>query len=171
MKLNSYFLHTHNYYKIYTYIQWRKHYNIPQDWAKYHEEFHQEFIGKVESCYFKKKKSRNGPEGSNTVFSATSNFKEHNITQILIGTESRAGSIHTVDHKSNGPNAKLDHFKEVGEPTSLIHDNSNMQISTQWKEYMRRYWVKDQFIELYHPNQNPIEWGMTSRKMAVSILW
>ena len=105
----------------------------------------------------KKKKSRNGPEGSNTIFSATSNFKEHNITQILIGTESRAGSLHTICPKSNGPNAKLDHFIEVGVPTSLIHDNSNMRTSTQWKEYMRKYWVKDQFIELYHPNQNPIE--------------
>ena len=105
----------------------------------------------------KKKKSRNGPEGSNTVFSATSNFKEHNITQILIGTESRAGSLHTICPKSNGPNTKLDHFIEVGVPTSLIHDNSNMRTSTQWKEYMRKYWVKDQFIELYHPNQNPIE--------------
>ena len=43
-------------------------------------------------------------------------------------------------------------------------DNSKMQTSALWKEYMRRYWVKNQFIEPYHPNQNPIERDMASWK-------
>ena len=35
---------------------------------------------------------------------------------------------------------------------------------TLWKEYMRRYWVKDQLIEPYQQNQNPIERDMASWK-------
>ena len=32
--------------------------------------------------------------------------------------------------------------------------------TTIWKEYMRRYWVKNQFIDPYHPNKNPVERDM-----------
>ena len=72
--------------------------------------------------------------------------------------------------ESDGPNALLDPFKEVSVPTSLIRDNSKMQTSALWNEHKRRYWVKDQFIEPYHPNQNPIERDMASWKITVSIL-
>ena len=42
----------------------------------------------------------------------------------------------------------------------VVCGNSKIQTSALWNEYMRRYWVKDHFIEPYHPNQNPIEQDM-----------
>ena len=74
-----------------------------------------------------------------------------------------------MDPKSNGQNVQLDYFKEVGVPTSLIHGNSKMRTSTQWKEYMRRYWVKDQFIDISSKSKS-YRMRKTSWKMTVSIL-
>jgi len=59
--------------------------------------------------------------------------------------------------ETDGPAALLNFFRQEGVPLSIIRDNSKMQTSILWKDYCRNYWVKDQFIEPYHSNQNPAE--------------
>lgn len=74
--------------------------------------------------------------------------------------------------EKHGPEAMLDFFRQEGVPVSLTRDNSRMQTSATWNEYMRRYWVKDNFIEPYHPGQNPFErdqalWKRDSTKIMI----
>ena len=53
--------------------------------------------------------------------------------------------------------------KQAYQPLSHVIIQKYRQVH-YGKEYMRRYWVKDQFFEPYHPNQNPIERDMASWK-------
>jgi len=39
-----------------------------------------------------------------------------------------------------------------------------MQANYLWKEYCRRFWVRDRYIEPYHPSQNPVERAMARMK-------
>ena len=63
-------------------------------------------------------------------------------------------------------------FRQEGVPVSLTRDNSRMQTSVTWNEYMRRYWVKDNSTEPYHPGQNPFKrdqalWKRDSTKIMI----
>ena len=47
-----------------------------------------------------------------------------------------------------------------------------MHTSATWDEYMRGFWVEDNFIEPYHPGQNPFErdqalWKQESTKIMI----
>ena len=59
--------------------------------------------------------------------------------------------------ESQGPDALLEFFREVGVPTSLRRDNSKMQYSQLWNSYLRKYIYADEFTEPYNPQQNPAE--------------
>ena len=53
-----------------------------------------------------------------------------------------------------------------------LQGGQRMQTSATWNEYMRRYWVKDNFIEPYHPGQKPFErdqalWKQDSTKIMI----
>ena len=58
---------------------------------------------------------------------------------------------------SQGPDALLEFFREIGVPTSLRRDNSKMQCSQLWNSYLRKYNCADEFTEPYNPQQNPAE--------------
>jgi hypothetical protein len=49
----------------------------------------------------------------------------------------------------------------------MIRDNAKMQASNIWTDYLRRYWVKDQFTEPYHENQNPFERAFSNHKAKI----
>ena len=61
------------------------------------------------------------PEATDTIFSTTTSFEGYKCAQIFIGTKSRARSIYGMASESDGPNALLDHFKEVvSQPLSYV---------------------------------------------------
>ena len=53
------------------------------------------------------------------------------------------------------PNALLNFFRQEGLPLSITRDNSKIQSRDVWINHMRKFWVKDRFIEPYSPQQNP----------------
>ena len=59
--------------------------------------------------------------------------------------------------ESQGPDALLEFFREVGVPTSIQRDNSKMHPSQLWNSSLRRYNCADEFTEPYNPQQNPAE--------------
>ncbi len=101
---------------------------------------------------------------TDTVFSSVTSFEGYNCAQPFVGVKSKYRATYGMTTESNGPDAMLDFFRDEGVPISLVRDNSKMQASHTWNEYMRRFWVKDKFTEPYHPQQNPAEREMSSWK-------
>lgn len=84
---------------------------------------------------------------------------------MFFGISSRKVSHYGMVQESDGPDALLNFFRQEGVPVSIVRDISKVQTSEAWSEYMKRYWVKDKFIEPYHSAQNPCERMMSfSRK-------
>jgi len=104
---------------------------------------------------------------TDTIFSKVTSFEEYNCAQGFVGIKSKYHSIHGMKFEEHGPEAMLEFFRQEGVPVSLIRDNSKMQTSATWDEYMRRYWDKDNFIEQYHPGQNPFERDQVLRNKTV----
>ena len=101
---------------------------------------------------------------TDTVFSKVTSFEGYNCAQAFTGIESNFRATHGMVTEKNGPEAMLDFFRNDGVPISLVRDNSKMKTSKKWNDYMRRFWVKDKFIEPHHPHQNPLERDMAHRK-------
>ena len=59
--------------------------------------------------------------------------------------------------ETEGPKAMFDFFKEDRVPISITRDNSKVQTRKTWNEYMRRFWVEDNFIGPHHPGYNPFD--------------
>lgn len=53
----------------------------------------------------------------------------------------------------------------------MTRDNSKMQVGQLWTEYLRRYWVKDDFTEPYRSHQNPAERAMSIQKEKIERLF
>ena len=109
---------------------------------------------------------------TNTIFSKVTSFEGYSCAQGFVGIDSKYRSIHGMKSEKYGPEAMLDFFRQEDVPISLTRDNSKMQTSATWNEYMRRYWVKDNFIEPYHPGQSPFErdqilWKEDSTKIMI----
>ena len=109
---------------------------------------------------------------TDTIFSKVTSFEGYNCAQGFVGIDSKYRSSYEMKSEKHGPEAMLDFFRQEGVPVSLTRDNSRMQTSATWNEYMRRYWVKDDFIEPYHPGQNPFErdqalWKQDSTKIMI----
>ena len=111
----------------------------------------------------------NEPYATDTWFSTTTSYEGYNCVQLFYGTKSRVMSNYGLTTESDGPNALLDFFRQEGVPISITRDNSKMQSSIIWNDYMRRFWVKDRFIEPHNPQQNPVEreaMGTLKEKLA-----
>jgi len=94
---------------------------------------------------------------TDTWFAVVTSFEGYNCCQIFAGVKSKFVSQYGLLNESQGADALLDFFRQEGVPISIVRDNSKMQASNLWTDYMRRFWVKDKFIEPYHSNQNPAE--------------
>ena len=104
------------------------------------------------------------PYATDTWFSTTPSYEGYNCAQIFYGINSHHVSHYGMASESDGPAALLDFFRQEGVPLSITRDNSRMQVSHLWQDYMRKYMVKDSFTEPYHPNQNPAERAMARQK-------
>ena len=62
----------------------------------------------------------------------------------------------------------FDFFKEDRVPISIKRDNYKVQTRKTWNEYMRRFWVKDNFIETHHPRHNPFEQDQANCKSEMT---
>ncbi len=107
------------------------------------------------------------PYATDTWFSTVTSYQGYNCAQVFCGIKSHHVSHYGLKSESDGPEALLDFFRQEGVPTSLTRDNSKMQAGNLWNEYMKRYWVKDDFIEPYHSNQNPAERAMAGQKEKI----
>jgi len=101
---------------------------------------------------------------TDTWFSTVTSYEGYNCAQIFYGYKSKMVSHYGMKRQSDGPDILLDFFRQEGVPLSITRDNAKMQTGQLWKEYCRRYWVKDVFIEPYHPNQYPAERAMAIQK-------
>jgi len=110
------------------------------------------------------------PYATDTWFSTTTSYEGYNCAQIFAGVKSKTVSQYGMKSENDGPAALLNFFRQEGVPLSIIRDNSKMQTSKLWKDYCRNYWVKDQFIEPYHSNQDTAEQMMSPQKEKLSRL-
>ena len=94
---------------------------------------------------------------TDTIFFRITCFEGYYCAKGFVVIDSKYRSIHGMKSEKHGPEAMLDFFHQEGISVLLTRDNSKMQTRATWNEYMRRYWVKDNVIEPYHPRQNPFE--------------
>ena len=94
---------------------------------------------------------------TDTWFSGAQSYEGYSCCQLFAGINSSRVKLYGMRTESNGPSALLDFLRQVGAPISIRRDNSKMQVSHLWQEYMRRYNVADEFTEPYNPQQNPAE--------------
>ena len=85
----------------------------------------------------------------------------------FVGLNSKKVANYGMNSEKNGPYALLDFFRQEGVPISIRRDNSKMQTSYLWTQYMRRYNCKDEFVEPYNPQQNPAERMIGELKQAI----
>ena len=107
------------------------------------------------------------PVATDTWFSSVTSYKGYNCTQSFFGTKSKTMSHYGMKREGEGPDKLLDYFRQEGVPISLISDNAKMQSSKLWTQYLRNYWVKDQFTEPYYSNQNPFERAFAHHKTKI----
>ena len=69
--------------------------------------------------------------------------------------------------EKHGPEAMLDFLRQESIPVSLIRDYLRMQTSATWNEYMRRFWVKDNFIEPNRFQRDQALWNQESTKIMI----
>ena len=66
-------------------------------------------------------------------------------------------NIYGMKSESKIPDAYKDFIHDEGVPHILCQDNSQIQKGTRMTKINREYFVKDQFTEPEHPQQNPAE--------------
>jgi hypothetical protein len=97
------------------------------------------------------------PWATDTWFSKTTSYEGYNCAQIFVGQNSMRIQQYGLVSESQGPDALLDFFRNIGVPLSMRRDNAKMQASQAWQDIMRKYNCKDEFTEPYNPQQNPAE--------------
>ena len=107
---------------------------------------------------------REEASASDTWFATVTSYEGYNCLQFFNRIKSKHKSQYGMISERSGPEALLDFFCQEGAPISFQWDNSKMQVSHLWQQYMRWYNVKDEFTEPYHTNQNPAERGLASHK-------
>ena len=99
-------------------------------------------------------------EGMSTdpVFSTVPSYEGYNMAQVCIGLDSKRAFAFGMVTEGEGPNTLLDLARNIGVPTGLVYDNSKVMASKQWKQYMRRFWIKEiGHNEPGRPWTNPFE--------------
>ena len=104
---------------------------------------------------------------TDTWFSSVTSYEGYNCAQAFYGIKSRTMSHYGMKTESNGPSALEDYFRQEGVPLSMLRDNAKMEMSQQWNDLLRKYWVKDLFTEPYHANQNPFERAFANHKEKI----
>ncbi len=104
---------------------------------------------------------------TDTWFWNVKSYEGFRCNQIFYGCKSRKFVNYGMHSEASGPEALLDFFRQEGVPISIRSDNSKMQTSYVWKQYLRRYNVKSTFIEPYNPQQNPAERAIGDLKEAI----
>ena len=59
--------------------------------------------------------------------------------------------------ESEGPEALESFIADVGAPFHILSDNAKMETSKAWKDILRKYNIRANTTEPYHPHQNPVE--------------
>ena len=77
------------------------------------------------------------PWATDTVFFDTTSYEGYNCAQVFVGIKSMRILAYGMKTESDGPDALLDMFRNIGVPLSLRRDNSKMQASHVWHSIMR----------------------------------
>jgi hypothetical protein len=94
---------------------------------------------------------------TDTVFSTVTSYEGFNCMQWFAFHRSHYQKEYGMRSEGSGPNALLDFFRDIGAPMTMRRDNSKMQTSDLWEQYLRQYNVRNEFIEPYQSQQNPSE--------------
>lgn len=108
---------------------------------------------------------------TDTWFSTCTSYEGYNCAQAFYGMTSTRMHHFGLKREADGAESLLEFFRQVGVPISLRRDNSKMQSKELWQDYMRKYWVKDEFTEPLHPHQNPAERGIGHAKEKLERLF
>jgi hypothetical protein len=94
---------------------------------------------------------------TDTLFSSDPGIGGITCAQLFCGNESHYTSIHGMKSENEGPEALEDFIRNTGAPPVLRNDNAKMQTGNCWHEVLRKYCIKEETTEPYHPQQNPAE--------------
>jgi hypothetical protein len=112
------------------------------------------------------------PEGcaTDTLFSTVTSYEGYNCMQwfVMMRSKFQNNLEWSARNKGSGSDALLVFLRTVGAPLSIQRDNSKMQVSHLWQEYMRQYNRKDEYTKPYHPWKNPAERRMAPDKDRIA---
>jgi hypothetical protein len=77
--------------------------------------------------------------------------------QVFYGVQSHMINVYGMKSESEMPEAYKDFIREEGAPNILRRDNSQIQSGKRTTSINREYFIKDEFTEPGHPQQNPAE--------------
>ena len=79
------------------------------------------------------------------------------MAQIFYGTKSHTIFLYGMRSKGVFPRAYKDYIREHGATSALRRDNAKEEQSEIVQEINREFIIKDQYTELYHPQQKSVE--------------
>jgi hypothetical protein len=77
--------------------------------------------------------------------------------QVFYGVQSHMINVFGMKLESEMPEAYMDFIRAEGAPNILRRDNSQIQSGVRTTKLNRKYFIKDEFTEPGHPQQNPAE--------------
>ena len=84
-------------------------------------------------------------------------YDHYRGAQIFYCMTSHRIEVYGFHKKGEFPNLLCNFIKEVGAPSILRRDNAKEEQSEEVLQITREAYIKDQYIEPYYPNQNPME--------------
>ena len=88
---------------------------------------------------------------------ATSIYHGYTGAQVFFGLKSHVINVYGMKSKGQFPDIYRDFIREHGSPIALRRDNAREEGSAEVLRIQRDMFIKDQFIEPYNPQQNPVE--------------
>lgn len=77
--------------------------------------------------------------------------------QVFYGVQSHMINVFSMKSESEMPDAYMDFIRAEGAPHILRRDNSQIQSGARTTKLNRKHFIKDEFTEPGHPQQNPAE--------------
>ena len=84
-------------------------------------------------------------------------YHGYTCAQVFFGLKSHMINVYGMRSKGNFPEVYRDFIREQGCPSALRRDNAKEEQSEEVLKIHRDLFIKDQFTEPYHPQQNPVE--------------
>ena len=84
-------------------------------------------------------------------------YHGYTCAQVFFGLKSHMINVYGMKSKNNFPEVYKDFIREQGCPSALRRDNAKEEQSEDVIKIHRDLFIKDQFTEPYHPQQNPVE--------------